>query len=31
VPARSGRTDAEVMDEILDAFVVWADAVIGNR
>ena len=31
VPARSGRTDAEVMDEMLDAFAAWADAVIGNR
>ena len=31
VPARSGRTDAEVMDEMFDAFVVWAHAVIGNR
>jgi len=29
VPARSGRTDAQVMDEMLDAFGVWADAVIG--
>jgi predicted alpha/beta-hydrolase family hydrolase len=31
VPARSGRTDAQVMDEMLDAFAVWADAVIGIR
>jgi len=31
VPARSGRTDAEVMDAMLDAFAVWADAVIGSR
>ena len=31
VPARSGRTDAQVMDEMLDAFAVWADAVIGSR
>ena len=27
VPARSGRNDREVMDEILDAFVVWIDAI----
>jgi predicted alpha/beta-hydrolase family hydrolase len=31
VPARSGRTDTEVMDEMLDAFAAWADAVIGSR
>ena len=29
VPARSGRTDAAVMDEMLDAFVAWADAKHG--
>ena len=23
VPARSGRSDAEVMDELLDAFAAW--------
>ena len=27
VPARSGRTDAQVMDEMLDAFVAWMDAL----
>ena len=27
VPARSGRKDSEVMDEILDAFAKWADAI----
>jgi uncharacterized protein len=27
VLARSGRNDGEVMDEILDAFVVWAGAI----
>jgi hypothetical protein len=29
VPARSGRTDAEVMNDVLDAFKDWADGVIG--
>jgi hypothetical protein len=29
VPARSGRNDAAVMDEMLDAFVAWADAKHG--
>jgi len=29
VPARSGRTDAAVMDEMLDAFVAWAEAKHG--
>jgi uncharacterized protein len=28
VPARSGRKDAEVMDELLDAFALWADALL---
>lgn len=28
VPARSGRNDSEVMDEILDAFAAWAAAII---
>ena len=28
VPAKSGRTDAEVMSEMLDAFAEWADGVI---
>jgi uncharacterized protein len=27
VPKRSGRTDSEVMDEALDAFVAWAGAI----
>jgi hypothetical protein len=27
VPARSGRSDREVMDEILDAFAGWIGAV----
>jgi predicted alpha/beta-hydrolase family hydrolase len=27
VPARSGRNDREVMTEILDAFVAWADGI----
>jgi len=31
VPARSGRNDREVMDEVLDAFVQWtATALTGN-
>ena len=29
VPARSGRTDAQVMGEMLDAFSSWADGTIG--
>jgi uncharacterized protein len=29
VPARSGRNDAAVMDEMLDIFVAWADAKHG--
>ena len=29
VPARSGRNDAAVMDEMLDHFVAWADAKHG--
>jgi uncharacterized protein len=28
VPARSGRTDAEVRTELLDALAGWIDAVI---
>jgi predicted alpha/beta-hydrolase family hydrolase len=28
VPAKSGRTDAEVMSEMLDAFAEWTDVVI---
>lgn len=30
VPARSGRTDAEIMSEMLDAFAEWADGVIRH-
>jgi hypothetical protein len=30
VPARSGRTDAEIMRETLDAFADWTGAVIGR-
>lgn len=29
VPAKSGRKDAEVLDEILDAFAQWVDKVIA--
>ncbi len=28
VPARSGRTDAEIMSEMLDALAEWADGII---
>lgn len=28
VPARSGRTDTEVMEEMLEAFVAWAETAI---
>jgi predicted alpha/beta-hydrolase family hydrolase len=31
VPARSGRTDAEVMSGMLDAFAAWTEAVIAAR
>jgi predicted alpha/beta-hydrolase family hydrolase len=31
VPARSGRKDSEVMDEILDAFAAWTDAIEAKR
>jgi predicted alpha/beta-hydrolase family hydrolase len=31
VPARSGRTDAQVMSEMLDTFAAWTDAVIGQQ
>jgi predicted alpha/beta-hydrolase family hydrolase len=27
---RSGRTDDEVLDELCDTFVAWADGVIGS-
>jgi predicted alpha/beta-hydrolase family hydrolase len=30
VPARSGRTDAEIMSEMLDAFAEWAAGVVGR-
>jgi len=30
VPARSGRTDAQVRDEMLDALADWIDAVLGE-
>ena len=29
VPARSGRKDADVMEEILDVFAEWANGVVG--
>ena len=29
VPAKSGRKDAEVQDEFLDAFAAWASKVTG--
>ena len=29
VPARTGRKDVQVRDEMLDAFVAWADALIA--
>ena len=29
VPARSGRTDVQVMNDVLDAFEAWADGVIA--
>ena len=28
VPARSGRTDAQVLDDMLDAFAAWTDGVL---
>jgi hypothetical protein len=31
VPARSGRTDAQVMDEMLDVFVAWTDGVLAEH
>ena len=30
VPARSGRTDAQVMSEMLDTFKAWADGVTAR-
>jgi hypothetical protein len=29
VPARSGRTDAQVRGEVLDSFVAWIDTAIS--
>jgi acetyl esterase/lipase len=31
VPARSGRKDSDVMDEILDAFANWIDEIETKR
>jgi predicted alpha/beta-hydrolase family hydrolase len=31
VPVRSGRTDAAVMDELLDTFAAWSEAVVRKR
>ena len=31
VPARSGRTDAQVMSDMLDAFAAWAGGLTGRR
>ena len=31
VPARSGRNDREVMEEILDAFAAWTKTIDANR
>jgi uncharacterized protein len=31
VPARSGRTDAQVMGELLDALAAWTDAVLAEH
>ncbi len=30
VPARAGRTDAQVLDDVLDAFAAWVADVIGR-
>ena len=30
VPRRTGRTDAEVLDEVLDALVAWIDDTLGR-
>ena len=30
VPRRSGRSDAQVLDEVLDAFAAWVDAISGS-
>jgi predicted alpha/beta-hydrolase family hydrolase len=29
VPARSGRSDAQVLGEVLDAFAAWVDRVVS--
>jgi predicted alpha/beta-hydrolase family hydrolase len=31
VPARSGRTDAEVMSDLMDAFAGWIDRILATR
>jgi predicted alpha/beta-hydrolase family hydrolase len=31
VPAKSGRKDADVMAEMLDAFAAWVDGVVAER
>jgi len=31
VPARSGRSDAQVMDEVLDRIAKWIDEALGGR
>jgi hypothetical protein len=30
VPAKSGRTDKEVMGELLNAFASWADKLVAR-
>jgi hypothetical protein len=30
VPAKSGRTDAEVMNEMLNALAAWAGVVVAS-
>jgi hypothetical protein len=29
VPARSGRTDPQVLSDVLDALATWIDGIIG--
>jgi uncharacterized protein len=29
VPARSGHTDAQVLNDVLDAFRTWADGLVA--
>jgi uncharacterized protein len=31
VPARSGRKDADIMDELMDTLAAWVDSVISHR